>query len=252
MQVLQMIERAVNGLLEPLGVKVTRRGGPPTIGGRRLSDGEVIAEAHRQGISPGEYLEGLFGKQGRAAGIVGRMRDAGALTATVSAVCEIGPGSGLYITHVLRHAPVERYEIYEIAAIRAEHLAAEFPVVIRQAADGETLQGTAARSMDLVHAHGVFVTLDFLTSCSYFREIERVIAPGGHAVLDIMSEDCLDDAAIDSWLRTPLRYPSLQSRAYVIRYFTRRGFVLVDEFVLPLLVHGSSRYLILRWPGGKE
>jgi predicted TPR repeat methyltransferase len=106
--------------------------------------------------------------------------------------------------------------------------------------------------MDLVHAHGVFVTLDFLTSCSYFREIERVIAPGGHVVFDIMSEDCLDDTVVDSWLNTPLRYPSLHSRDYVIQFFSKRGFSMVDEFVTPLLVHGSSRYLILRRQGGEN
>ena len=122
----------------------------------------------------------------------------------------------------------------------------------RGVADGESLRGTAARSIDLVQAHGVFVTLDFLTSCSYFREIERVIAPGGHAVFDVMTEDCFDEAAIDAWLGTRLRYPSLHSRDYVIRYFTSRGFVVVDEFTLPLLVHGTSRYLVLRWPGGEQ
>lgn len=252
MSVLPMLERAVNGLLEPLGVRLMRRGGPPTIGGRRLSDADVIAQAHARGISAGDYLEDLFGKKGRAAEIIRRMRDAGALSPSVSVVCEIGAGSGLYIPYVLRHAPVERYEIYEIIQGRADYLAKEFPVVLARPTDGESLRGTAARSIDLVQAHGVFVTLDFLTSCSYFREIERVIAPGGHAVFDVMTEDCFDEAAIDAWLGTRLRYPSLHSRDYVSRYFTSRGFVVVDEFTLPLLVHGTSRYLVLRWPGGEQ
>ncbi|MGI8897392.1 MAG: methyltransferase domain-containing protein [Pyrinomonadaceae bacterium] len=248
MHVLSLLERTVNGILEPLGVRVVRRGPPPTIGGRRLSDEAVIAQARRQGISAGEFIENLFGKKGRAEAIIQRMRDKGALSKKVSTVCEIGPGSGLYIKHVMDHAPVKRYEIYEIVPSRSEHLAREFSVVM-QPTDGETLRATSSRSMDLVQAHGVFVTLDFLTSCSYFREMARVTAPGGYLVFDIISEDCLDDAGVDSWLNTPLRYPSLHSRDYVIRFFSKRGFSVVDEFVTPLLVHGSSRYLILRWQG---
>ncbi len=251
MHVLPIFERTVNGVLEPLGIRVVRRGAPPTVGGRRLSDKAVIVRARRQGVSAGEFLEELFGKKGRAQEIIQRMRDTGALSEKVSTVCEIGPGSGLYLQHVMKHAPVKRYEIYEIVRSRGEYLAREFHVVM-QPTDGETLRATPSRAIDLIHAHGVFVTLDFLTSCSYFREIERVIAPGGHVVFDIITEDCLDDSMIESWLKTPLRYPSLHSREYVIQFFSKRGFVVVEEFAMPLLVHGSSRYLILSWQGGEK
>jgi SAM-dependent methyltransferase len=251
MHVLGMVERVVNGALEPLGVKLTRRAGPRTIGGRRMTDDDVIALARRRGTSHGALLEEMFGREGRADEIIRRMRESGALSDATRTVCEIGPGSGLYIGPVLRHAPVTRYEIYEIEPRRADYLASEFTVV-KQPTDGERLAATADRSIDLVHSHGVFVTLDFLTSCSYFREITRVIAPGGHVVLDAMTEDCLDDLAIESWLASGLRYPSLLARAYVLDFFTTRGFTLVDEFHMPLLVHGTSRYLILRWPGGTD
>lgn len=238
-------------MLAPFGVRLARRGRAPTIGGRRVSDASVIAQARRRGMSPGEYLEELFGRPGRARDIVGRMREKGALSERVRTVCEIGPGSGLYVEHVLRHAPVTRYEIYEIDRGRSAYLAAQLPVVA-QPADGETMRATSSSAIDLVHAHGVFVTLDFLTSCSYFREIERVTAPGGHVVFDIMTEDCLDDRAVQSWLQTPLRYPALQSRDYVLQFFRKRGFTVIDEFETPLLVHGSSWYLILRRQGGSE
>ena len=98
----------------------------------------------------------------------------------------------------------------------------------------------------------MFVTLDFLTSRSYFREINRVMAPGGHVVFDIMSEECLDDDALKSWLTTRLRYPSFHPKDDVVRFFGARGFTLIDEFNAPLLVHGSSRYLIFRSPGDAE
>jgi predicted TPR repeat methyltransferase len=241
----QMLERAVNGVLEPLGVKLVRRGPPPTIGGRQLSDQQVIAEAARRGISAGELVEELFGKSGRAAQIVQRMADCGALSANVKAVCEIGPGSGLYVAPVVKRAAVQRYEIYEIARIRAEHVQRQFDVIV-QPADGETLKSTQAQSMDLVHAHGVFVALDFLTTCSYLRETVRVLAPGGHAVFDLITNDCLDEQTLDGWRRSRLRYASLHSRDWVTRFFRANGCTLVDEFRMPLLVEGVSRYFILR------
>ena len=190
----------------------------------------------------------MFGKTGRAAEIMRRMRACGALSSRVRRVCEIGPGSGLYVEETLAAAPAASYEIYEIAPVRARFLASAYPVTM-QPTDGESLRATPDRAIDLLQAHGVFVTLDFLTSCSYFREIVRVMAPGGHVVLDIMSEECLDDGALESWLRTRLRYPSFLSKDYVVRFFTTRGYSVIDEFNVPLLVHGSSRYLIFRSPG---
>lgn len=245
----QLIERTVNSVLEPLGVKLVRRGPAPTIGGRRFSDEQVIAEAARRGISTGEFVEELFGKRGRAAQIVQRMTDNGAVASDMSAACEIGPGSGLYLAEVMKRAAIRRYEIYEIAPIRAQHLARQHNVIVRPT-DGETLRATESQSMDLVHAHGVFVALDFLTTCSYLREAVRVLKPGGYAVFDIITDDCLDDRAIDGWLRSGLRYASLHSSEWVTQLFTSHGFAVVDQFQMPLLVEGVSRYFIVRREGG--
>jgi hypothetical protein len=244
----RLIEHTANGVLSPLGVRIVRRGRAPTIGGRRLSDEHVIAEATRRGLSPGALLEELFHKTGRARDIVDRMAAAGVFAAPLRTAVEIGAGSGIYVEEVLGHGAIERYEVYELEENRARYLAGALPV-IAQSTDGETLRATASRSADLVHAHGVFVTLEFLTSCSYFREIVRVIAPGGHVVFDIISESCLDESAIDSWLASRLRYPSMLPRGYVTGFFERHGFVLVDDFSMPLLVHGRSTYLIFRHTG---
>jgi SAM-dependent methyltransferase len=249
MHMLGIIGRVANGVLEPFGVRVVREG-PQTIGGRRLSDRSVIVHARRRGMSPGEFLEEMFGQQGRAEQISRRMIACGALSTNVSTVCEIGAGSGLYIQQVARHVRAARYDIYEIVPSRAQFLARSFGV-LAQPTDGETLRATPDRSVDLLHAHGVFVTLDFLTSCSYFREMARVVAPGGHVVFDVITEECLDGPAIDSWLNTRLRYPTLHCREYLMRFFTAHGFALVDEFVMPLLVHGGSRYLIFRRDRGE-
>jgi SAM-dependent methyltransferase len=248
MQLRQAIERAANGMLSPLGVRIIRHGRAPTIGGRRMSDERVIAEARRHGVSPGALLEQIFNKPGRARSIVDRLAATGALPGRDGVVLEIGAGSGLYVEQVLARGRVQRYEVYELEKNRAEYLAHAYRTVARHA-DGETLAATPSRSIDLVHAHGVFVTLPFLTAVSYFREIARVIAAGGFAVFDIISESSLDDAAIEAWLASGLRYPHMLSRRYVVELFERNGFRLVDEFSMPLLVHGRSSYLTFRYDG---
>lgn len=244
MQVKRLFHRTINRLLAPAGIRIVRVTSP-TIGGQPISDEQAIAEAQRRGISAGLYLEELFGKIGRAQKIIDRMKTVGALSEDLSVVCEIGPGSGLYIEKILGIASPDRYEIYEIAGNRAKFLAREHPV-ISQPTDGCTLTHTPSATVQLVHAHGVFVALQFLTSYSYFKEIVRVTAPEGYAVFDIISEDCLDEDTVDLWLNSSLRYPSFLSKKYVIDFFNQHGFHLVDDFKLPLLVQGDSCYLVFK------
>lgn len=239
------IERAVNRGLGHFGIKLVRRVPTPTIGGRRMSDADLLRAARARGLSPGACLEEMFGRPGRAEQIVARMAGAGALDSGVASVCEIGPGSGLYIEAVLARLRPERYEIYEIEPERTAFLERQYPVTARPA-DGESLAATESGAIDLVHAHGVFVTLPFLTNCAYFEEIARVTAPGGWVCFDIVTEDCLDPDALDAWISSPLRYLSLHSRAQIDRFFAGRGLDLVDAFDMPLLVQGRARYFIFR------
>jgi len=244
MRVKRLLNRSIKKLLAAAGLAIVRTA-PQTIGGQPISDAHAIAEAQRRGISAGLYLEELFGKFGRAQMIIDRMKTVGAFSEDLNVVCEIGPGSGVYIEKILEIATPDRYEIYEIAENRAEFLAREYPV-ISQPTDGFTLTHTPSGTVQLVHAHGVFVALQFLTSYSYFKEIVRVTAPEGYAVFDIISEDCLDEDTVDLWLNSNLRYPSFLSKKYVIDFFNRHSFHLVDDFRLPLLVQGDSRYLVFK------
>ena len=244
MRVKRLLNRSIKKLLAAAGLAIVRTT-PQTIGGQPISDEHAIAEAQRRGISVGLYLEELFGKIGRAQKIIDRMKTLGAFSEDLNVVCEIGPGSGVYIEKVLEIATPDRYEIYEIAENRAEFLAREYPV-ISQPTDGFILTHTPSGTVQLVHAHGVFVALQFLTSYSYFKEIVRVTAPEGYAVFDIISEDCLDEDTVDLWLNSNLRYPSFLSKKYVIDFFNRHSFHLVDDFRLPLLVQGDSRYLVFK------
>ena len=219
------------------------------IGGPYRSDHEVIRTASRSALSVADYLEEQWGQPGRSRKIIGRLRELGGISATLETVCEIGPGSGGYIQSILEVASPERYEIYEIERNRATWLARTYPVVMLPT-DGENLAGTGDESVQLLHAHGVFshpgLSLRVISCFAYFREIVRVVAPGGYAFFDIICEACMSDDEVESWMKTPLRNVNFLSKSLVLQFFERYGFSLVGEFPFPLLVFGSSRYLVFR------
>jgi hypothetical protein len=244
----------VNRLLAATGFLVARaapgqaESWRASIGGPYRSDRAVIRKAAASGLSVGDYLESEWGRAGRSLSIVGRMRQAGAIPDTLQTVCEIGPGSGRYVQRIQEIVSPGRYEIYEIERNRARWLARTYGVIAR-ATDGERLAATQDSSVQLVHAHGVFASLKVIACLAYFREIARVSAPGGYAVFDIMCEECLPDDEIDEWLRTPLRYVNFLPKAFVIGFFERNGFKLIEAFSHPLMIYGQSVYLIFQKTG---
>lgn len=241
----------VNGLLAPAGIMIARAAPSQAeswraeIGGRYRSDRKVIALARRAGLPVADYLERQWGNPGRRAGILARMEAAGVLGRHVRTVCEIGPGSGGYVQDVIRAVAPESYEIYEIEAQRARWLGQQHPVAVRET-EGESLSGTADAGIDLLHAHGVFSSLKVISCFTYFDEIARVTAPGGHVCFDIIDDECLSDEEITRYLAGPLRYLQFMSVALVEQFFAARGFTLIQSFRTPLLVRGDSTYLIFR------
>jgi hypothetical protein len=145
---------------------------------------------------------------------------------------------------VLRKQLPSKYEIYETANDWNEWLRAQYPVIAHDA-DGCSLNQTQSSGVDLVHAHGVFVYLPFLTSYNYFKEIWRVAGPGSYIVFDIMSERCFDEATTEKWLASPHRYACFLSKAYVVNLFDRNGFVLLGSYTENWGA-GISEYLVLK------
>lgn len=242
---------SLNRLLAPLGLMVARAAPSQAeswrarIGGPYRSDREVIALARARRLSVGDFIEAEWGQSGRSRRTIERLRQGGALPATVQTVCEIGPGSGRYVQRVLELASPTRYDIYEIESARARWLARTFPVRACETT-GERLGSTADGTVDLVHAHGVFASLKVVTCFAYFKEMARVTRPGGHVVFDIICEENLTPEAVDAWLETPLRYVNFLSKALVADFFATHGLTLVDEFVEPLMIFGRSTYVVFR------
>lgn len=144
-------------------------------------------------------------------------------------VVEIGTGVGMHVRTVMRRCRPESYESYEPEKGWADWLAQEYGVVSHDS-DGVSLRQTPTGSVDLVHAHGVFVALIFLTSVQYFREMARVLRPGGYAVFDILSEECMTAEAIDTWLASEWRWPVVHDKDFVKGLCARCGFEFVGDF----------------------
>jgi len=75
-------------------------------------------------------------------------------------VCEIGAGSGRFAEEVIAALHPDRYEICETARDWLPWLS-RLPGAVIQKCDGRTLSQTPDGSIDLVHAHKVFVYIEF-------------------------------------------------------------------------------------------
>jgi len=219
----------VNLALKPLRVKLVRDAGLSYIPGK-----QTIAAAKAAQLPVDRYIDKTYRWPNFLTApklFVEHLQTLGALDKSTDRlqICEIGPGSGRFISALLDVCQPQQYEIYEPDRAWANWLKAEYGVIIREGQDWETLSQTESASMDLVHAHSTFVYLSVLTACSYFYDIARVTKPGGFVAFDIISEESLDTATIAEWLATPARFPVLLPRAYVVNLFANKGFSLADE-----------------------
>lgn len=227
----------IRRLLEQQGYTIKR------VGLGYIAADATLSAAQQANLPVGDYVEQLWNKVGEAQRVVTRIMNHGIPTQAANIV-EIGPGTGRYLAKVLEHGQPNRYEIYETDPGWTKWLQATYPV-IRQPADGISLTPTASESADLVHAHGVFVYLPFLTTWRYWQELWRVTRPGGMVAFDIFSENCFSAADMERWLSSGETYPCFLSTAYVTDVFAQHNFQLVDQFLSPCC-EGHSEYLIFR------
>jgi len=207
-----------------------------------ISAKETISAAKREGLSVCDYVERLWGKPGDTQRVIQQIASWGVFDVENPHILEIGAGTGRYLEKVLEKCKPAKYEIYEIARDWAEWLQSTYPIVSHEA-DGMSLSQTSDHSVDILHAHGVFVYLPFLMSYRYFKEIWRVVKNGGSIIFDICSEDCMDEATVEKWLSSEHYYPCFLSKGYVISLFERQGFSLFATF-MNSYGEGRSEYLV--------
>ena len=220
--------KCINTSLRPLGIQVVRgRSTDPAIKSF-ISAKETVAAARSAGLSVGDYLDQNHAEAGTTAASVDAMLRLSALPDSVERVCEIGPGSGRYAEKVIAALHPQVYEAYETASDWWPHLR-RLPNLITQPCDGHTLTNTRSASVDLVHAHKVFVYIPFATTAGYLQEMARVVRPEGTVAFDIVTEDCLDEQTVNSWVtHGSIFLPT--PRNWAIDFLARRGLSLQGNF----------------------
>jgi len=237
----QSARKTLNSILGRAGFQLIRPGEQVHIR-PFISFTRTLSEATKAGLSVGDYIDQTFHEPGATQSTIDQLAAFGVLNKDVQAVCEVGPGSGRYLEKVQRLCAPRSHEIYETDQEWSDWLVRSYHVTARQA-DGTSLRETVAGSVDLVHAHKVFVYLPFVVTCQYFGEMIRVSRNGGRIVFDIVSEDCMPDATVVKWIASRTYYRCMIPRSFVIDFFARRQCSLQQSFFAPMLP-GQSEYLV--------
>ncbi|MGI5193293.1 class I SAM-dependent methyltransferase [Streptomyces sp. CA-288835] len=207
----------------------------------------TMRAARAAGLSVGDYIDEVMnGTPGATQSTIDELSALGVFAAKPQTVLEIGPGSGRYLEKTLKECSPDRYEIYETAAPWATYLVDAFGVVAQPTA-GSSLAPTPDASVDLVQAHKVFNTVPFLGASRYFFEMARVTRPGGRIVFDVMTETCLDPAAVRTWATQGGAghdsFPAAMPRQTCVDLFATLDCSLEASFVAPMGV-GSTEVLL--------
>jgi SAM-dependent methyltransferase len=200
--------------------------------GDYINAAETVKAAQAKGMSIRDYVEDMWGIQGSTQRIFDEMNSAGCFT-NCQSVCEIGPGTGRYLELIQKRCPGVRYTIYETDKGWEKWLVQTYGVHAPPV-DGVSLRPQPDQSADLINAHGVFVYLKPHHSFAYFKEMLRVIKPGGFLVFDI-----LDIARLSKWIDTDHTYPVFLDPSQVTTFFTNANAHLVKTFTAPYGVDES-------------
>lgn len=241
----QALLSGVNRGLRPFGFQLARGHSTDPAIQPFLPAKKTLAAAKRDGVSVSDYLDAFSAKPGATEDTVAALLEIAELGDHVARVCEIGPGSGRYADRVAAALSPDVYEIYETAKDWLPHLRRRLPNLLIQPADGHTLAPTESVSVDLVHAHKLFPYIPFVTTAGYLVEMARVVRPGGIVAFDIITEDCVDDTVLKSWIAQNLTLYLLTPRSWTIELLQRRGLTLIGSHHAPLS-GGSTELLVFR------
>jgi hypothetical protein len=241
----KLVKSLANRVLASRGLTIGPINDDEASGNKQYIDATAtVAEAQREGLSVCDYVEKLWSQQGDTDLVIQKLSNCGIFEGPTPAILEIGPGTGRYLERVLQQCEPSRYECYEIATDWARWLSTMYPVVTLDT-DGSSLKQTPDDSIDILHAHGVFVCLPFLIAWAYWKEMWRVVRGGGWVAFDLYTEGCMDEDTVEKWLISPHSYPTFFPKTYVVAQFEKHGFTLHHSFYNR---HGQGRseYLIFR------
>jgi hypothetical protein len=234
--------QAVNKVVSFGGVELKRKG-------KEFQDyiplKKTLQDAEAAGMNLGDYIDMRFNVPGTTQLTIDKMAELGVFNQKINKICEIGPGSGRYLEKVIAVCQPEYYEIYETSKDWREYLAQKYHVVL-QKTDGATLSSTPSKSMDLVHTHKMLYGNPVFTIFHYLIEISRVVKDGGYAVFDLLTEDCLTDELVDTWIKSNVDHAcGMTAKQYALDFMARRGFVYEGGFIVPM-EPGVTEYFVFK------
>ena len=241
-----MVKKIINLIFGIVGLKLIKTNAASSNSGALsyISAKETIKSAKKEGLSVCDYVEKMWNQVGETQKVIDTIEKLGVFENTISTVCEIGAGTGRYMEKVIEKCNPNRYESYETAKDWSAWLQNKYPI-ISQTTDGFSLKSTADRSMDLIHAHGVFVYLPFFDSLRYFKEIDRTTATNSYIVFDCITEDCLGKKSINKWLNSDSNFPRILPEKYIFDFFPSNKYKFVGNFFTPYGL-GKSKYFVFK------
>lgn len=239
-----LIRDAVNRALRPFKIQLIRSYTTDPAIGSFLSARKTAGRAKRAGLTIGDYIDRYSAEPGATSDTVAAMLRLADLGDRPKRVCEVGAGSGRYARVVVSALRPDVYEIYETAPDWLPHLRG-LPGALIQPADGHSLSGTATASIDLVHAHKLFVYIPFVITAGYLDEMARVVRPGGAVAFDIITEKCTDRATTDKWIADNSTLYNVTPRDWAVERLAQQGLSLVGSRLVPLS-GGHTELLVFR------
>jgi SAM-dependent methyltransferase len=170
--------RRTRELIERMPVR--GRGSLPSAEADALPPRRLRARAGAPGAA--EYLDGgRLAAQALAAGV----RSAGGDPAQLTSVLDFGCGAGRVLPHFARLAPGARCAGCDVDRAAVEWAAARRPVGEWSLSSFEPPLPFAPERFDLVYSVSVFSHLGHGLQERWLREVRRVLAPGGIALLSV-------------------------------------------------------------------
>jgi SAM-dependent methyltransferase len=235
--------RQLNTIIRPLNFQVIPgRSTDPAVK-TFISARKTITAARKEGLSVGAYVDKYNAEPGATQDAVTEMLKLADLGDKCDVVCEVGPGTGRYAVEVIKALRPRTYEVYETALDWLPTLRS-LPGAVVRPADGRSLALTPNASVDLVHAHKIFVYIEFYASVGYLAEMARVVKPGGVVAFDAVTDPCLDEETVALWANGGTVYRAFP-RDWTIAFMRRRGLELLGSHFTPL-PPGKSELLVFR------
>lgn len=244
----QFLKRVVGHVAAAVGLEIRIRRHDWADIARFIPFRDTLKAANTAGLSVGDYIDTVMnGSPGATRATIEQVAALGAISERTRRVVEIGPGSGRYLEKVLELCTPESYQIYETAGDWANYVATTYGVT-HCPTDGRKLGATEANSVDLIQAYKVLSATTFLTTARYWVEMARVTRVGGHAVFDIVTEECLAPEAVERWVMSNLdsTYPALVARRAALDFFASKGFQLAGSFIGPMGVGTTETFVFKR------